>query len=237
MKIPVRKFNEKGIEKFQTFLVETKNGLAETIPEDILTSGYLSDIYYPDIFIESRKFDLKIDLIQYIFNTINQKHEIQFHNSGLWTWLSAFFFDSICRIVNGKRKVQAEARYILNIENWNRYYRHLIATPVRLLAELDGLAKIYLTGPPYSHGDLLEQLASRQEIATNKGIVEAATILYWDDEKNKIKKGVRNKTGPGILRRFTRDIIPQFQMTYDLNSMNGEEILNLLPEEFNEWLA
>jgi len=105
-----------------------------------------------------------------------------------------------------------------------------------LFAELDGLSKIYLAGPPYRHGDLLEQLASRQEIATNKGIVEAATILYWDDQKNTIKKGARNKTGPGILRRFIKDIIPQFQMTYDLNSMNGEGLISLLPAEFNEWL-
>jgi hypothetical protein len=61
-------------------------------------------------------------------------------------------------------------------------------------------------------------------------------MLYWDDKKNNIKKGARNKTGPGILRRFTKDIIPQFQMTYDLNSMNGEEIISLLPSEFNEWI-
>lgn len=61
-------------------------------------------------------------------------------------------------------------------------------------------------------------------------------MLYWDDQKNTIKKRARNKTGPGVLRRFTKDIIPQFQMTYDLNSMNGEEILNLLPSEFNDWL-
>jgi len=236
MKIPIRKFNEKGIERFQTFLQESRNGITEPIPEDLIMSGYLSDIYYPDIFIESKKFDLKNEFIHYVFNTLNQNHEIQFHNSGLWTWLSAFFFDSICPLVNGKRKVQAEARYVLNIENWNRYYRHLIATPVRLLSELDGHSKIYLTGAPYRHGDLLEQLASRQEIATNKGIVEAATILYWDEEKNDIKKGARNKTGKGILRRFTRDIIPQFQMTYDLNSMDGEEILNLLPKEFEGWL-
>ena len=61
-------------------------------------------------------------------------------------------------------------------------------------------------------------------------------IRVTKEEKNDIKKGARNKTGKGILRRFTRDIIPQFQMTYDLNSMDGEEILNLLPKEFEGWL-
>lgn len=236
MRILVRSFNDKGIEGFQNFLAEAKNGSDEPVPNDLIKSGYFSNIYRPDVYIECLGFDLKSNLAKYIYGILNKNHRIEFHDSGLWTWLSAFFFESICPLVNGRRNVQAEVRYILNIENWNRYYRHLIATPVRLFAELNSHSKIYLAGPPYRHGDLLEQLASRQEIATNKGIVEAATVLYWDDKKNSIKKGARNKTGPGILRRFTKDIIPQFQMTYDLNSMNGEEIISLLPTEFNEWL-
>ncbi len=237
MKIRVRSFNERGIERFRSFLQETRIGGNDSVPEDLIESGYLSDIYCPDIFIESKQFDSKSALVHYIYNTLNQNHKIQFHNPGLWTWLSAFFFDSVCPVKNGERKLQAEARYVLNIENWNRYYRHLIATPVRLLNDLGDLSKIYLSGPPHRHGDLLEQLASRQEIATNKGIVEAAAKLYWDEESGKIKKGARNKTGEGVLRRFTGDIIPQFQMTYDLNSMQGNELLNLLPAEFNKWLS
>lgn len=123
----------------------------------------------------------------------------------------------------------------MTIDNWKSYYRHLIATPVRLYAELGDLSKFYLFNPPYQFGELEEQFLSRQEIATNKGIIEAAIVLYWDEENKNIKRGARNKSGPGIIRRFTKNIIPQFQMTYDLNSMSGEEILNLLPSEFNIW--
>jgi hypothetical protein len=85
------------------------------------------------------------------------------------------------------------------------------------------------------HGDILEQLASRQEIATVKGILEAVILLYWDTNKNHPKLGTTNRNKIGNLRRFTGSIMPQFQMTYDLNSMNGIDILKLLPHEFDEW--
>ena len=48
-----------------------------------------------------------------------------------------------------------------------------------------------------------------------------------------LKRGAAGK-GAGSARRFVR-IIRQYQMTYDLNSMNGKEIVELLPYEFAKW--
>jgi hypothetical protein len=42
------------------------------------------------------------------------------------------------------------------------------------------------------------------------------------------------KSSPGTLLRFI-DIIQQLDLTYDLYSMSGEEILALLPPEFDKW--
>lgn len=235
MKTPIRAFNNAGIDRFHSFLNDAKGGDVSPFPEDILTSGYITNIVLPNVVIESKIFLTKAEMTTYIYNKISANGNIPFHHRGLWSWLAAFYFDSICPVKNGKRKIQEEAKYILNVEHWGRYYRHLVTVPVRLFDELQDLAKIYLAGTPEIHGDIIEQLASRQEIATNPGIIEAATQLYWDENNQRIKKGARNKTGSGILRRFTRDIIPQFQMTYDLNSMNGMEILSLLPSEFDKW--
>jgi hypothetical protein len=60
--------------------------------------------------------------------------------------------------------------------------------------------------------------------------------LFWDFDKKSFKLGSRGKEKPGTIRRYARDIIPQFQMTYDLNSMHGKEIVDLLPSEFDRWL-
>lgn len=63
----------------------------------------------------------------------------------------------------------------------------------------------------------------------------SATRLYWDDKSQRPKRGAApNKRKPGTLRRFV-DVIQQLELTYDLYSMDGREILTLLPDEFTPW--
>lgn len=238
MRTNIRRFNEEGLEKFKNFIFEFDNGKEGEIPESFLTDYRYCETVSADIKIERLYFTSKKEIVLYIYNNIIRlSKNNMFNQSMFWTWLSAFYFDSICPVQsNGKRKVRKNSTYILNTGEWNRYYRHLLATPVRLYTELQDSAEMYLSGLPSVHGDLLESLASRQEIATSKGIIDAATILYWDAKNNKIKKNARDTKGPGILRRFAKSAIPQFQMTYDLNSMTGEEIVGLLPEEYDKWL-
>lgn len=236
MRTQIRVFNEQGVERFRAFIAEAREGDISGFPEGVLTSAAFAEFHAPFIQIDSLVFDAKAGLVKYIYDKLAQAGPLPFFRPGLWTWLSAFFFESICPVREGRRKVLEDAKYILDTEDWKKYHRHLIAAPVRLYSHLGDLAKIYLAGEPYRHGDLLEQLSSRQEIAVSKGVIEAATKLYWDEDKQKIKRGVISHRGPGVLRRFVQDIIPQFQLTYDLNSMNGDEIISLLPPEFEKWL-
>lgn len=232
----LRSFTDTGLEVFRSFLGEAREGNAEGFPDAILNSAHHTNPVGPQIQLERISFTSKKEMAVYIHGNVSQLQPIPFLNVGLWTWLAAFYFDIICPVNEGRRKVLEESKYILNTEDWRKYHRHLIAAPVRLYSELGDLANIYLAGLPNKHGDMVEQLASRQEIAASRGIIEAATILYWDDERQKIKRGATNHKGPGVLRRFAKDLIPQFQMTYDLNSMSGGQIVDLLPEEFQHWL-
>lgn len=234
----IRRFNELGIDKFRNLLHEVRDGEADGVPDSLVTDKYSCEIINGEIKVERKKFDSKNEIVRYIYDKISRIPGGKLlYDSGMWSWLSAFYFDSICpQRSDGTRKIGEDSRYILNAEEWNKYYRHLLASPTRLLKELNGLSKIYLAGAPDKNGDLHESLASRQEIATCTGVIEAATKLYWDDSKNKVKRGARNKDGRGVLRRFTTSTIPQFQMTYDLNSMNGEQIIKLLPHEYDVWI-
>jgi len=234
----IRKFNINGINLFRSKLAELRNGLIDSISPKILFDPELTDSCSPNIELESKKYNLKSELVTFLYSQIvdiNLRN--RYFDEGLWTWLSLFYFESICPVrSDGTRKVGEDCRYILNSNDYNKYYRHLLACPTWLLHQLGDVSKIYLRGSPNINGDLHETLASRQEIATAKGIIEAATILYWDEQKNQIKKGAANKDGPGVARRFAKSIIPQFQMTYDINSMSGKEIVKLLPNEFKKWV-
>ncbi|NLO02892.1 MAG: hypothetical protein GX126_11365 [Bacteroidales bacterium] len=232
----LREFTETGLEVFRTFLSETREGNREGFPDEILNSPNHTNLLGPGVNIKKRVFTTKKEMVLYIHKNLSRLSVIPIPNVGLWSWLAAFYFDSICPLTEGQRKVLENAKYILDTENWRKYNRHLIAAPVRLRIELGDLAEIYLAGPPNKHGDFIEQITGRQEIAVSKGIIKAATILYWDKKKERIKKGALNKKGAGVVRRFVKDIIPQFQMTYDLNAMSGNQIVDLLPPEFSYWL-
>ncbi|MBL0357699.1 MAG: hypothetical protein IPP72_12820 [Chitinophagaceae bacterium] len=204
MTTQIRRFNELGIEKFRNMLHQIIDGDIEDIPQSFLTDAYSCEIIRADVSLEQKVFESKEEMIKYLVNKIaGFLNSTLLYDKGTWTWLAAYYFDSICpKSKGGKRIVREESKYILNPEEWNKYYRHLLASPVRLYRDLGEWSKIYLAGKPDVPGDLFEQLASRQEIAACKGVIEAATILYWNDADKKIKRGVRNKDGAGVLEGF-----------------------------------
>jgi hypothetical protein len=94
---------------------------------------------------------------------------------------------------------------------------------------------LFLNGPLDELPDFTEQLSSRLELITNRAIVEAATQLYFDLQNERPKRGAAStKRKPGTLRRFV-DLMRQLDLTYDLYSLDHNELLKLLPKEFDLW--
>jgi len=234
--VSIRVFTEEGISEFERIITEIRHGNMKEIPETLLVGEQYSELYEPIVNIERVEFKNKNELVPYLVNQLKLKENKQLYfNKGLWTWLSALFFNNICpEDGNGKRKVNESAFYILkDPKNYTKYYRHLLAYPCRLYSELGESSKIFLIGTFQKRGEITEQFGAYQEIALNKGILDAANILYWDDSSENLKRGAASKGG-GSARRLVR-VIRQYQMTYDLNSMNGKEIVGLLPPEFAKW--
>lgn len=232
----IRSFNEEGINEFERIISEIRNNNIKYIPEDLLYDEQYSETHEPVINLEQVDYKNKNELVPYLVSKLNLKSNKQLYfDKGMWTWLSAFFFNNICPADgNGKRKVNETAFYILrDPRNYTKYYRHLLAYPCRLYSELEDSSKIFLIGTFQKRGEITEQFGAYQEIALNKGILDAANQIYWDAATNNVKRGAAGK-GAGSARRLVR-IIRQYQMTYDLNSMNGNDIVGLLPLEFSKW--
>jgi hypothetical protein len=158
---------------------------------------------------------------------------------GLWVWLTLFYFDQVCPPDgNGRRKVGAYARYVPAVTNHQKYYRHLLAGPYRVLRahrSNPDRALVLLCGPLYRPGDIVEQLVARQEIVTNPNAVEVATAIYFDPQRGSFRRGAAGK-GAGSARRLA-DILNQFDVTWDLYSMSVPDILAKLPKEFDRFRA
>lgn len=235
--ISIRIFNEEGVNEFEKIISEIRHDTIKEVPETLIYGEQYSEPYEPIINIAPVDFKNKKELVPYLVNKLNLKaNKHLYFDRGLWTWLSAFYFNNICPVDgHGKRKVNESAFYILkDPKNYTKYYRHLIAYPCRLYSELEDSAKIFLIGTFQKRGEITEQFGAYQEIALNKGILDAANIMYWDESNQNLKRGAAGK-GAGSARRLVK-IITQYQMTYDLNSMRGHEIVDLLPNEFAKWL-
>ena len=234
----IKILNESGIEEFLKQLNEIRIGNRHDLNRDFLDNKHFTFPFDKEVEIEDLIFPTKREMIIYLCGLLdlnNNKH--LYYHRGLWTWLAAFYFNSLTTVdKNGKRKINEDAKYILmEPKNWRRYYRHLLASLQGLyIVNLKICLCHFLAYPVHIWSDLHEQLFAYQQIATNKPLIGAANKLYWDEKNSKIKKGA-GSSGPGTPRRFS-SIVGQFEITFDLNAMSSQNILSLFPnQEFKKW--
>jgi hypothetical protein len=237
----LRVLTDEGIRRFTEYLDELRLKRDQRPPfyllEDKETSAPLSAVTIDP----AKKLATRRDAALYLGEVLGQlnRGEVD-HNAGLWSWLALLYFDRLCPIdEDGKRKPGATPRYVLppvdHPEHYQRYYRHLLAGPYTIARLHPAGATLLLASSIAVFDDFNEQIASRQEMVTNAGIVQAVDLLYLDTAKGRAKRGAQStKRKPGTLRRFV-DVYQQLDLTYDLYSMTGEDILRLLPAEFTTW--
>ncbi len=156
---------------------------------------------------------------------------------GLWSWLTLLYFEKVCK-KNKVGNVRQEflANWILEPQNYSRYYKQKLAGPWRIYKAYKDNPEIVMTilaGTIDTPGEVYGVLASSQEIVSNSSIMELATYLYYDRENNKLKTGAASKVA-GASRRLTI-VLQQFARTWDLYGMDYKTIAGLLPAEFNKF--
>lgn len=234
-------FKPSGLDWFRDYLVSFKttqdsSPLHEMLqdPEHtIFARGRQGNIE-----IEPRSFGTRLDVAEYLYPLLSGSYEGNlWSDAGLWAWLSAFYFDSLCKVnPEGIRDPQNLSRWIPEVDDFKRYYRHLLAGPCRIFETFSDnidLAMALLCTPVDRPGAVVEEIASRQPFVTNKGIVGAVTMLYYDKTRRTHKRGAGGK-GPGSARRFPI-VLSQYELTWDLYSMDAGTLLEMLPSEFDRY--
>lgn len=226
-----------GEDKFREYIQTLRQNPSISRPD--LNTEPFSREFSPQIEIdETKRFNTKMELARYVDKCLSNagiRRENILGENGLWTWLAYIWFDQLAPARNnGLRDIKEEAKYICS-SDYRDYYRHFIAGPYSIYS-LHGERNswIFLYSPVCEHNDFIEQFASRQFIISHRNIVETITKLYLDTRTNKPKRGAQSRNRKGNIRRFV-SVIQQFELTYDIYSMSPEQILNLLPAEFDEW--
>lgn len=128
------------------------------------------------------------------------------------------------------------ARYVYN-PRYTKYYLHLVAATWDLYTKFGEDSKLFLFTPINKINKFIRELAARQNMITNKNLIRAVQMLYWKETqggKETIKRGAISKKKPGNLYRFIA-VMNQFDTNYDLYAMKPEDIIRLLPGEFDTW--
>lgn len=235
----VARLNESGIATFAGWIETVKAGGAIQAPLSLLTDPAATESLGVELEVEARAFANRFEAAEYLHTrfTTAGLTDVE-RDRGLWAWLSLFYFDAVCPAgKGGVRKPGALARHVSEPGNFLRYYRHLLAGPYRIYRahrENPQRAFALLCQPLEAPGDVVEQLASRQEVVTNPGILALATKLYVDTTTQRLKRGAGGKSS-GSARRLT-DVIEQFDLTWDLYASTGDELAAVMPKEFAKFL-
>lgn len=235
----IRYLTIKGIEGFRDYLAGLRQGLKAPPPYSLLDDPEFSAPFQVDSEIEQLNFGNRLELAKYLDQALKEMDSMGLENNvQLWSWLSLYFFDQVCPLEdNGLRKPGRDYRHILE-PGYPYGHRHLLAGAYLVYSVYglgENLSRLLLRTPLHLESRFHHQLASRQTLITNEGILEAADTMYFNEPEGKPKRGaLREKSSPGTLLRFI-DVIQQIDLTYDLYSMSGQEILALLPPEFDKW--
>lgn len=230
----LRKLNGKGVLHFRQYLARLHDNPGLSPPIEILSDNKYSDGLTGNINIENKTFPNRMEIARHLNDIFSvEDHDNISTDIGLWGWLSLFYFDQVCPSKNGIRKPGREYRHIL--EKGYRYqHRHLLAGPYLSYKMYGDKSRLLLHGFINQESQIHHELSSRQELITNRGIIEAADTLYYDNNNESPKAGTLSDSKAGSLFRFI-NIIRQLELTYDLYSMESQGIISLLPDEFNAW--
>lgn len=230
----VGRFNSRGITEFAELLHSPLPEVLSGIEKMIGDSELVETIRATTII---KPVDSRLQLGEILFDTFKNSKNLSNLKSdqGLWSWLAAAWMSTLFEKSPKSAKIGEQARWILDKQK-TRYYRHLLAGPFFIYSQHypePSKALSILAGSPIIPGELVGQIAATSDIAYSVG-AEIATILYIDSKTGKAKKG-SGGAGPGSPRRLTAAYLNQIDLTIDYRGMTAENVIQLLPKEFDKF--
>lgn len=230
----VRSLNTRGIEQFREFLQQIRDGAEFRANPSVLFADDTTTRLPRTVEIEPRSFANKFQAAEYLAGVLAEL-PASGENVGLWSWLALYYFDQLSPAdADGKRRPREDYHYIPSTESGWQHDRHLLAGPYKLFTVHGANARLLLYPPVHQHGAFVYDLGFRRDLITNKGLIEAIDLLYWDVKRGRPKRGATTTSRPGNLRRLIT-VVQQLDFNYDLYGMRADEILLLLPPEFDAW--
>ncbi|MDA6067720.1 hypothetical protein OH214_11295 [Idiomarina abyssalis] len=229
------RLTETGVERFIQYLDSLKTDHPQEFPQALmLPSEYAVEIGGDTVWLDTLDLNDRLKtakgLDEMVRNLGLQSAE---RDKGFWTWCSAYLFDRLCKRSSGRYKPGEVAIWVAEPDNYKRYYRHYLASIWQVYTahkDIEDQLVVLLNGPVNTPGELWAQIAANQKLITNRSLIGAIFHLFWDKKNNERKRG----TG-GISPRRLSQVLRQFERTYDFYAMTPDDLVRLLPREFDRF--
>lgn len=231
----VRQFNDEGIRGVRSFLAAGRDDPALPVPRELLGNDQLTEIITPYLKLESRHLVTKADAASFLVRVLEPLPDKAVgENAGLWTWLSLFFFDEVCPRRGERRIIKNDYHYVFEPKNARHVYRHLLYISWRVSRIAGDHNRLFLQSSLSTLDLVTTEVMSRLFLTRIPCIFEVLDRLYWDKDRGKARAGIVDgrTTRPGDLRHRLPLRIRQLEKTYDLLSLDADQMIELLGDEF-----
>ena len=237
-----------GIEAAKAWLAALRGGLSIPFPDTILTSSLYAQTVESEIYVEQRNFKTRRDVGIYFIRTLAPLASTRtVNNPYLWSWLGMFYFNQIARKdADGKPNLgrSPDIAYVIDpsasqdFRRETRWFANRLMLAYDIYWQHSENAWFMLDEPVNSLSRFTMRLASAPELFRSRGIVSLAHLLYADPKTRQIKANSgstsRATAPPGSLPRLI-DVLTQLYMTYEVYGMTAEQLMSLLPPEFDRF--
>jgi hypothetical protein len=236
----LRQFNDAGLNAFRGFLAACRENPSTPVPTQFLEDQSLTAPINPSIEIEMVEFESRGDAAKHLWDLLSPLDDQEVSKSaGLWSWLALYFFDQLCPLRNGCRDVKNDYRYVFEPNNMRHFYRHILFIAWRVITIEPKHNRLLLSGNLNRLDQVTVEIMKRLYLTRIPCIFEVLERLYWDDERGRARPGIvtRASVKPGdLIHRFPIRI-RQLEMTYDLQSLSADKLIQLLGDEFRQSAA
>lgn len=250
MKKRVQSLNSAGIEIFAAWLRDPN----AAPPTEILDEPSYCDEIAKEFWVDTnRVFSTTFEFGKYlhgeVFHDVSDPVGLE-DLTGMWAWISLAFISSLLSRSSTRRHKPLDLPHYIELpgQTGRRLGYRLIARTAWKLVRLHGLrAEVALGSKKSPWGEMAEQMTSRQEIFAHPSFWAVAFRLYRGS-KGELRRGAtsqrpasakkdpKNSAGKGGVRRlpFT---FRQFDRTYLTRAMSLEQMLEVLPNEYQRWVS
>jgi hypothetical protein len=241
----IRTFTPQGLQEFRSWLDRAENNVPKRWTTAAPPTTLLFDDQYSKLLpfegeLVERRFTRKFDLGMEVCRALGREDAKKLEPmANVWSWLSLFFHESTFGQKNGRWFTGVRSRHIVQTiqgRKQDQSHRHLVKSAVTNVLRFDRYA-VVLMGDDIGQSKIEEQVMSRRvdpPLAYHTEFVKALHRLYWDAEADDLKTGARGE-GPGSVMHMI-DLLTQFDLTFDITSLECDDFLRLLPADFRRFL-